>query len=275
MKIALLLLVNNEIDILHSWWRWHRDQQFDAIYIMDNASIDGTREYIGDVIAQDGRVKVFDEPSDDYRQRDWCTGMAWQARDEGADYIVSTDTDEMWRCMLPGGWPEFFEKHKDNDQTMIQPYHYRVTAEDDENEIDPVKRICYREKETRREWQKNIFRSQAHDGRDLYIYRGNHYAVFGDRDGDDRGRAGVAPVEDAYFCHYFSRGFDHYARKAIIRGEWYITHGGKFMKNEGWHLRQLYDIYKKSGRAGLYEHWVQNELGKREELIFDPLYGKV
>ena len=96
MKLVMLLLVRDEVDIISQNMQFHLDHGVDAIVAIDNGSTDGTRDVLQD-FARSGVATVIDEPGRDYQQSEWVTRAALHARDAmGADWIFSNDADEFW-----------------------------------------------------------------------------------------------------------------------------------------------------------------------------------
>jgi hypothetical protein len=95
VKLAMTLLVKNEIEIIGANIDFHREAGIDHFVIMDNASDDGTRDVLNDY-EKSSDVTVLDERGNDYSQHRWVTRMAHMARDLGADWVIPNDADEFW-----------------------------------------------------------------------------------------------------------------------------------------------------------------------------------
>ena len=79
-KVAMVLLVKNEIDIIDLNLRFHRAKGINQFIVMDNGSTDGTLDYLRDQ-AERSDLVVIDNPDSSYQQLKWMTAMARQARD--------------------------------------------------------------------------------------------------------------------------------------------------------------------------------------------------
>ncbi|WP_165493148.1 glycosyltransferase family 2 protein [Hylemonella gracilis] len=92
----MTLLVKNEEDTIETNIRFHADQGVDAFIVMDNGSTDATPEILK-ILQKEYDLTVVHNASTAYKQSEWMTGMARQARRElGADLVISNDADEFW-----------------------------------------------------------------------------------------------------------------------------------------------------------------------------------
>lgn len=96
VRIAMSLIVRDEIDLIAENIRFHAAQGVDSFIVMDNASRDGTRERVGE-LAKDFDIEIVDQQATDFRKGLWSTELACRMRETGnADYIISNDADEFW-----------------------------------------------------------------------------------------------------------------------------------------------------------------------------------
>lgn len=95
-RLIMTILCRNEIDIIEYNIRVHAYLGVDAFLVMDNGSNDGTRELLSE-LAKGFDLTIIDQKEQAYRQREWMTEMAHQARDRlGAQWVISNDADEFW-----------------------------------------------------------------------------------------------------------------------------------------------------------------------------------
>ena len=105
MRIVMTLLVQNEVDIVDTWLRYHLARGVDVVIVTDHRSDDGTSEVLHEH-ARDGTVAVHREDADVLRQGEWVTRMARAAVTEhGADWVIPSDADELW-------WPRSGSFHE-------------------------------------------------------------------------------------------------------------------------------------------------------------------
>lgn len=96
MKLVMTLLARDEADIIGDNLSFHLEQGVDHAVVIDNGSIDGTRDILADY-ERGGAITVIDEPQQDYQQGVWMTKAALMARDElSADWVLNNDADEFW-----------------------------------------------------------------------------------------------------------------------------------------------------------------------------------
>ncbi len=102
VRLAMTLLVKNEVDIIEDNIRFHVKQGVDCFAVMDNGSDDGTRELL-ERLKSEFDLDVIDQPEQNYQQAKWMTELAFYARDTmGADLVISNDADEFWQSNSGG-----------------------------------------------------------------------------------------------------------------------------------------------------------------------------
>lgn len=99
MKLVMTLLVRDEEDILDANLRYHFAAGVDFVIATDNLSADRSPEILR-AYEREGRLRILEEPADNYEQSKWVTRMARLAAiDHAADWVIHNDADEFW-------WPE-------------------------------------------------------------------------------------------------------------------------------------------------------------------------
>lgn len=90
MKTYAIAMVKDERDVIRSTVA-RMMRQVDRVLIADNASTDGTRE-----ILERFDIDLIDEPDPAYYQSERMTNLARMAMEDGADFLIPFDADEVW-----------------------------------------------------------------------------------------------------------------------------------------------------------------------------------
>lgn len=89
-------MVRDELDVIGATLDHLFSQGVDRVLVVDNGSVDGTRELLEQRSHEDERVMVGMDPVVPYFQAEkmtWLANRAWRA---GADWVVPFDADEWW-----------------------------------------------------------------------------------------------------------------------------------------------------------------------------------
>lgn len=140
--IVGITLVKDEADILPATLA-QMLSQVDHVIVADNASTDGTRDYLASL--DDERLTVLDEPRIGYYQSERMSELAAKAAAMGAEFVVPWDADEFWYSPF-GRIADVLSEHPGAVATAAI-FDHVPTARDDESEPDPVKRIGWRRHE--------------------------------------------------------------------------------------------------------------------------------
>jgi glycosyl transferase family 2 len=96
MKLALTLLVRDEVDILEAHLAFHLNAGVDVVIATDHRSTDGTAELLH-AYEREGYVHLIRRDDERIRQSEWVTHMAQLAATElKADWVIHSDADEFW-----------------------------------------------------------------------------------------------------------------------------------------------------------------------------------
>lgn len=195
--IVAVSMCKNEADIAPTIIRHLLAEGVDHIIVTDNGSTDGTVEHLEDFVAHDAPLTLLHDDEPGYYQSQRMTAMTHQAGAMGARYVIPFDFDEVWysphgrlcdvlnRTVKPVQWVEGF-------------YHL-PHRDDDELELDPVRRMRHRRAGRDCPQSKVCFRYRAN----ARVEMGNHDVTVG----GPRGHGLVAFREFQY------RSFEHFVRK--------------------------------------------------------------
>ena len=251
MKLVMLLLVRDEIDIISTNLEYHLEHGVDKVVAIDNGSVDGTRDVL-DEYERAGAATVIDEPGRDYNQTEWTTRAALRAREEEkADFLFSNDADEFWAA--PGGDLKAGLAETDaqalvcNRLNMVYPWD----TPDDTPWID---RLLFRVKDPFPRPRLDDFYHEPMDHPYFYhalfpkvmmrarglvsIAQGNHKAEYENPS---------EPVtSDIEIFHFPVRSREQLTRKVVQGGQAYESNT-EFSPRMGWHWRRWYKMYREHG----------------------------
>jgi FkbM family methyltransferase len=279
-RIAVVMMVKDEEDIIFSHLTWHFAQGLRQFVILDNMSSDGTRGEIERFIRVaeplGARVLQVDDREIGYYQSDKMTAAANLAQTYfGAEWILALDSDEF----LSLGQLTIFAlldrvEKKVEQTTSIAPssplflaavrfllFNYVCTPVDDVGESTPILRLAYRR-------PKGVpGKTAAFWSPDLTFAQGNHHVIIGG------GRELLPAYEGSAFGanirHFPVRSFSHFLKKVRNGGRAYEA--TNLSPTSGRHWREWYQILKTEGEAGLRTVFEGKFLAKPSELKLDPL----
>lgn len=186
--VCAVAMARDELDICEAWVA-HTASQVDHIIVADNLSTDGTRELL-DALAKDYPLTVFDDDVIAYMQSPKMSALAQRALEMGFSWAVLSDLDEAWMTTDNRPIREFLNGLAPDIRVVTaELFNHIPTAEDDEGEPNPFRRIGWRKRE-RAPLPKICARLHP----SLIVRQGNH-SVYLD---------GVAPVSPGLLVRHFS-----------------------------------------------------------------------
>ena len=168
-----IAMVKDEADIIVPVLR-HMLTQVDHIIVADNNSTDDTRTFLELFCDDYDNVEVLDDPEVGYYQSRKMSALAAMAADQGAEWVVPFDADEVW--LSRDGRP-IRNVLRDLPATILKAdadvWDHVATGTDDMSVPDPIDRIRWR-----RSYALPLPKvaCRAVDG--LVIHQGNHGARF-------------------------------------------------------------------------------------------------
>jgi hypothetical protein len=228
MKLAMVMKVKDEGDILEDTLRYHAAQGVDVFIVTDNGSTDSTPQILKRW-SDAGRMQVINEPSAGFRDEahGWVTNMARLAATEhNADWVLHTDADEFW-WPVSGDLRSALKQVPDDYGVVVTPRIEFVPRPDAPGTF--IERMTVRERESslrpklaHRAEPDVVLRRGAHD---IDVERGDDgmpkagrpvLRGVRDDDPDDDRRLIFAPVWPLRVMHFPLRSFEQYKRRVEV-----------------------------------------------------------
>lgn len=92
--IAVVSTTYQEADIVGLWVSHLLAEGVDLILVADKLGNDGTRDILEHWRQETGQLQWFDDTEESHRQAWWTDKLAFEAHEQGADWILPADVDE-------------------------------------------------------------------------------------------------------------------------------------------------------------------------------------
>ena len=210
MSVAAVMLVRDEADIVEVTVR-HLLANVDQLLVADNLSTDGTRVILDRLAAEHpNQLTVVTDGEVGYYQSRKTTEMAGRMLERGHQWVIPCDADEIW--LSPDGrtLANFLAGIPwDVQAVRADVYNHVCTAKDDRRELDPTRRICWRQTQP-----LPLGKVACRLRPDLTIHAGNHSST---TEGPGLVAAGLQ------IRHFPYRSEDQFVRKAMNGAEAYAA----------------------------------------------------
>jgi len=238
MKLALLVLAKNEIDIIKYKLAWHKPK-VDFIIVTDNGSTDGTLEFLRSQVSDNfillERPQVTSEFSNYYNE------MVLLAKEKGANWIIPSDVDEF----LVGDLREETKKATSLNKNVVIVNIFKTftsTYLDDIAEQNPVAQMTWHYPASRKV-QKVLCLLDNDFG---WLANGNHEARYR--------RHYEALVLNIELFHFIYRGYEHFKRKIIARATLVLSKPS-IRRTRAVYERKLFEQYQTKGEEVFRKEW--------------------
>jgi len=274
MKLVMTLLVRDEYDVIKANILFHLERGVDAVVVVDNGSVDGTREVLEE-LSKSADIRIIDEPGRNYDQTTWVTGAAFIARDEmGANWVLNNDADEFW-VGRDGSLKDVLSQAGSNNVLLCK--RLNMVAGYNTPEDKPwYERLTHRVKTpVARPKINDIYKDPlpcpffyldlppkalARTEGLVNVAQGNHSASF-----ETPASVVTAPID---IFHFPTRSSAQFERK-ITQGGAAYENNDFFPENIGWPWRRWYRLYREQG----LEAALKDALPSTETLAADVRNG--
>jgi len=242
MKIAYLTMVKDESDIIYHNLYYHYGIGIRDFYIIDNGSIDNTLYYLYRFRDErsDCFVHIESDPSIEYWQYKRINHLANLAHSNGCTWMFPVDADEF---LFENNNLEFniysWLSQFNHEEGYIEFlwWYYRMTPTCNEDEKNPIYRMCHRDLIQTSALTKVLPKWQT----GMEICQGNHNL-------HNKGSYKRIETPQLYLAHYSCRGYKHIKRKTINLGLAYLPIRDSFYHNSV----DLYHQYLREGDDYIY-----------------------
>lgn len=232
MSVYGVSMVKDEADVIVGVMR-HMADEVDHLLVADNGSTDGTRELL-DTLERELPMTVVDDPEPAYYQSQKMTQLANQAHEEGADWIVPFDADELW--YTPEGRVKDLLGESRHKVVHADLYNHFATSLDLEDS-DPFRAMIWRQRRP-----MTLPKVAIRWLPTAVIHQGNHGVTH---------PSAVRPGTGLLIRHFPYRNEDQFVRKAINGAEAYkLT---DLPDELGAHWRGYGAIHEQYGRKALVQ----------------------
>jgi len=243
-KIFGICMVKDEEDIIQYILEHLLSEGLDQIIILDNLSTDGTRDILNDMSRQYKNILIKDDPEIAYYQSAKMTALCHEVGSLGADWIVPFDADEFWYAV---DGSTLAEKLRSIEEPVVEATSFdHLPTENDPYDINPLKRIVYREK-GHQVFPCVAFRYEP----GLTLLQGNHSVI----------RSGNRDYSSFQLRHFQYRNFEQFSKK--LRNGKVAYDATNLPLNEGQHWREM-------GALGDDEMLLKWKEFLSKPLIYDP-----
>lgn len=260
-RILGLSMVKNEQDIIEPFLR-HNAPLLDALLLLDNASLDRTRDIALACARELGNVVLADSEEFGYRQAERMTRLLHHAQGAFfADFIIPLDADEFLsfpdRAALeaalaaipPGGagylpWRSF----------VIRPGEEEAAA------ADPPRSLTHRRSAEMPGFSKVVLRLDGTLPHGLRLEQGNHDALLGDA------RLPGQPLPEWPLLHFPVRSGAQIAARGVVGWMAYLARNPAARgEGLGFQWREAFDRVAAQGQEGLRDKLAEASMRYAQE----------
>ena len=235
MRLIGVSMVKNEIDIIEYFIR-HNLKFLDALLIIDNGSIDGTRELLARLMSEEKLpIAIFDDPEMGYFQSEKTTKLV-NITDQffQPDFILILDADEFIMTPSREDLESALSKLPPETAGRIRWQTYVFTTGDQTTNANIFERITHRRIKENPPYHKVVIPKNFSKDTDNVVAQGNHYIK------NKKRQIPHQVIPELAIAHYPVRSLKQLRLKILLGWLGYLAKNTK--NNEGYHWKQIYDL---------------------------------
>jgi len=269
MKIGSFSIVKNESDIIETFVR-HNIRFLDHMHIVDNASTDKTASIIQRLKHEGLSISLEYNYETNHPQIDAVNQYLRELKGIAPDFVFLLDADEFINTTSREELHARLGDLPDGACGFVPWVYYVPSPEDDQTEINPVKRIRHCRKVTDT-FHKVLLPKTILDNRDFQVTQGYHKCL-----ATEPPPFGKALLEGVSLAHFPVRSADQLAQKIIV-GEWALSSRNNRLPGEAFHWQRLHDRLMSGHELEPEElqdiaaNYSLDGSGRNYELLDDPL----
>lgn len=277
MRLVGVSMVKNEIDIIEYFVR-HNLKYLDALLIIDNGSVDGTRELLSKLMSEEKLpIAIYDDPEMGYFQSEKMTKIVCITDHFfQSDFILILDADEFIMTSSREELESAMSKLPPETIGRVKWQTYVLTTEDQTTNANIFERITHRRVQENPQYHKVIIPKNFSKDADNIVAQGNHYVK------NKKRQLPHQLIPELMIAHYPVRSQKQLRLKILLGWLAYLAKNTK--NNEGYHWKQIYDLILENklnpdtlSRISM-NYSQQNALltpFKAEYLVKDPLLSDI
>lgn len=243
MKLVGIGTVKNEADIIESFVR-HNLGRLDALVLIDDGSVDGTREILLSLEAEGLNLVTleWDGPPGQEQSMKLSELLLVLVSRMKFDWVFPLDADEAIDCESRAALEKALQQVAEGCVGILPWRSYVLTAADDRAQRNPFRRIVNRKAQETPQFYKVAIPKERVKLSPIVIASGNHTV----RRAIAFKQVPMVPLKDVALDHFPVRSPDQLVSK-VICGWLSICAEGSGRPSRGFHWREMYAQFVRNG----------------------------